>query len=198
MKILAAHPLVIAELKSCPTRSATRDVFIDELNYLMRLAIDQLEERADQIFNASNDYQGVDMLVLIAACGEWWRFKIARKDDYSMAGDFLVDVQDSEMVDYKPVHPKPKAPRSKDVCRHVDDTVVLDPLFAEMVVHDVDQAKPDENDWSLHLNFGSKASNQRMYLIHELLRELRDGLSGGGTPDYDSQVRMSSGKTATH
>jgi hypothetical protein len=200
MKILVAHPLVIAELKTCAPRSATRDSFMEALNFLMDDAFDQLEDRAVHIFNSSK-YQGVHTLILISACGEWWRFKVANKDAYSTAGNFFDDGggikrADSVRVEYTPGHPKSeskpqtKGPRPTYICRHVDDVVVKNPLFSELVVHDMDQAMP--RDWSFNINFGSKASNQRMYLIHELLQNLRHELSGGGTPDYDSEVCMSS------
>jgi len=124
---------------------------------------------------------GVNTLVLIAACGEWWRFKIATRKAYSTAGDILDGVYNrkaSQMVDYKSALPKPKGPRPTHACRHVGD-------------RDVDQLKPLEDEWSSYMSFGSKVlSNQRMYIIHKLLRELRDGLNGGGIPDYDSQVRI--------
>lgn len=200
MKIIAAHPLVVAELKTCVPRSATRDEFMKRLHSLMGDAFDQLEDRADQIFNASNNYQGVDTLVLIAACGEWWRFKIARRDAYSTAGNiFDKSSKDSEMVDYRHElpEPKPKGPRPRQVCRYLGDVVVRKPPFSELFVDNVDQAMPEEDEWSLNINFGSKASNQRMYLIHKLLLELRDELTGGGIPDY-SEVRISSVHTATH
>lgn len=195
MKILVAHPLVIAELKTCASRSVTRDKFMDQLRTLMRDATDQLEERADLIFNASNKYQGVNKLILIAACGEWWIFKIARRESYTFSNMFSSDLHNSEidseeMMAYNPALPQdtPQGPRPTNICRHVDDAVLNDPSFSESAVEDLDAATPTEDEWSLHINFGTKASNQRMYLIHELLRELRAEMGAGGTPDYDSEV----------
>jgi len=100
--------------------------------------IDQIEDRS-HIFNASNDYRGVNTLILIAACGEWWKFKIAKRESYSSSSDHLLSDLDVEissmMVDYNPALPKtPKATKPTYLCRHVDDTVVQDPFFSESVV----------------------------------------------------------------
>ena len=75
----------------------------------------------------------------------------------------------------------------------ISKLVVRNPPFSELVIHDVDQAKPKKNKWSLNINFGSKPSNQRAFLIHELLQNLRDELSALSIMTQ----RMSSGNTGT-
>ena len=106
MKILAAHPLVIAEIKTCAPRSATLDQFMRDLASLMREATSQLEDRVDQIFNAANNYRATD-------CGEWWRFKIATRRAYSAAGNIPCGMYNrkASRVDYNSALPKLKGSR---------------------------------------------------------------------------------------
>jgi hypothetical protein len=196
IKIMAAEPFLFAELKTPPSRHIDNvDDFRALLLAIMRDATEQVEDQAALAFN--DDVYKMDKIILIAACGEWWRFMIATRDVYERKAEYffqeMEDEDDHDKVSYNapargnraPQKNKSKGPgKLQSIRRHKD----IGKEFMENVVNNIDNVMPDENVWSNNIRIGTPASNQRLYVIHRMLGEMRDQLAPP-IVDCGSEVR---------
>ena len=176
LRIQSAKPLVIAELKRTAPRSA-KDVleFRQKLVFLMRLAMEDAENQARLAFGITL-YKLFDEIILIAACGEWWTFRFATRMEMQ-SEDLWNSLQspddsedDDDMVSYK--HPSrgemQAGPQvSASIRRYTD---LRDVTIAECNSN-IEDAMPPAGQWSKHILFGTEASNQCLFLIHEWLKQ---------------------------
>jgi hypothetical protein len=177
LRIESAKPLVIAELKRPAPRSA-RDAleFRERLGGLMDLAIDDAEEQARLAFGVTL-YKELDEIILIAACGEWWMFRVATRkgmpseDIWDPLESPDEDGDDDEKVLYNHrSQGKTPGPRvTASVQRYTD----LGPDEMAVFNGDVEDAMPPADEWSKFILFGTEASNQHFFFIHRWLKEQR-------------------------
>jgi hypothetical protein len=191
LKIKSGKPLVIAELKRSAPRSA-KDAgeFGDKLSHLMWLAIDDAEKQARLAFEVPL-YKEFDGIILIAACGEWWRFTLATRGGMALDGIYNYfdnpEEDDDDKVSYKhPSRGERDGPRVSAAVRRYTDLKNVD---MDAYKTDVEDAMPPAGQWSNYILFGTKASNQRLFLIHRWLKEQRGKVHL--TYDEVAEVRFS-------
>lgn len=189
-----AKPFIVAEMKRAPPRS-TKDktTFCMQLEALMRTAMDDAESQALIAFNVTT-YKDLKELILLVACGEWWRFGVFTKALVVGAQIILPPERDSDdeadKVSYQRAArgktKKASGPRISPLIRHSDLGDLEEKLFEE-----VEDAMPPIGKWSLNIQFGTEASNQRLYLIHCWLKEQRGVVGAAPYRDGDeSPVRL--------
>jgi hypothetical protein len=129
----------------------------------MRLAIEDAENQARLAFGVTI-YKELDEMILIAACGEWWRFRFATRKEMQSEDlwDSLQSPDDSEDDDDKVSYKHPSrgemqaGPRvSASVQRYTD----LRDVTIAVYKSNVEDAMPPAGQWSKHILFGTKASN---------------------------------------
>jgi hypothetical protein len=180
LRIESAKPLVIAELKRPAPRSAKDALeFHARLRSLMNLAIDDAEEQARLAFGVTL-YKELDEIILITACGEWWRFRVATRKDMlsediwdplvSPAWDEDGD-DDNDKVSYK--HPSRGETPGHRVTASVQRYTALGSDVMAVFNGDVEDAMPPADEWSKFILFGTEASNQHFFFIHRWLKEQR-------------------------
>jgi len=202
LKITSAKPFLIAELKRTAPRSAKNVLhFREKLETLMRLAIEDVEDQARLAFGVTL-YKELNAIILIAACGEWWRFRVATRDGMKSEDTFNLlespdeedsnfDVDENDMVSYNK-HSSESRGETKKVPGHrvsaLQRYTDLGPGGdMDVLKGDVENAMPEIDEWSGNICFGTGASNQRLFLIHRWLKKERGEV---GLPYADSEVRL--------
>lgn len=116
--------------------------------------------------------------MLIAVSGEWWKFKIGSREHYEDKISLFPGLEDEEEEEKKKKRGRAKQkgkgkllPKVTTIERHEDHG----PLMVKPK-SDVNQAKPKPGQWSKFILFGTPASNQQLYLIHELLKNIQRDL----------------------
>jgi hypothetical protein len=191
IRIMAAQPFLFAELKTPPSRHTDNvNDFRTTLQTIMRDAEEQAGMQAALAFN--DDVYKMDKLILITACGEWWRFVVATREIYlnkrEVENDFFQEDED-DMVAYKARgdHTLPKHTKGPGMLQPIRRHKDIGKQSMEHVEDDIEKVMPKENDWSNNICIGTPASNQRLYFIHRMLEEMRDKLA---LPivEYNSEV----------
>ena len=139
---------------------------------------------------------------------EWWSFKKvvrhAKDAIFKQEGssDSQEEDDDDEAEDSEPWHrPKSRGPPAKknNTFRALPPTSVdgmrrwkdLTPEYLEHLYENVEDAMPEPNLWTSFIRFGTPQSNQRLFLIHRALKEMRTMLAEEmrSSSVYDSDVR---------
>ncbi|KAF8874963.1 hypothetical protein CPB84DRAFT_1797095, partial [Gymnopilus junonius] len=137
-----------------------------DLSSCLAAATTGAEHQARIIFEEKSYH--AKSLILIAAAGEWWQFqfvtraKFMNMDRGHGKSQFVtVQSQSSGMGGKK----------KKGLSRFSTIDTKTEPAYT-----DVKKARPLLGSWSDYICFGSKASNQRLYLIHEELKKISKAL----------------------
>ncbi|KAF8151026.1 hypothetical protein B0H34DRAFT_731042 [Crassisporium funariophilum] len=226
MRIMTAVPFLLAEIKRAPTRHArNRAKFRTELFRQLKSAVIGVELQAAVVFADRSRPLALDTVILIAASGDWWKFRIAlgdmaaprmapfdpalakevvgegtdEDDEYEDGEDQDQDNEDQDNEDQdnedQDEDDENQDTENQDDENHddEDDRVTYQQHTENIPVagyalkrytdtedegvttcfDDVNDANPQANEWSPHMAFGSKASNQCLYLIHSMLVKMQ-------------------------
>jgi hypothetical protein len=173
MRIVASHPALIVQVKRSPPRSLPiQKDFVRILNLCLGQAVVESEASATLVFSNKNNKK-LKKIILVAVSGEWWRFSISFRDDFEASSE------DSESEDKETKGKKKKGKqksgskaRGHSFQRHQD----IGSKNMAQPKRNVNDAMPAPGNWSENILFGTPPSNQRLYLIHELLKEIQDSL----------------------
>ncbi|XP_006457514.1 hypothetical protein AGABI2DRAFT_147038 [Agaricus bisporus var. bisporus H97] len=183
MKLLACFPAMIVQLKRSPPRSLLQDGdFRDILQSYISAATTEADDSAALAFHNKQN-RALKKIVLVAVSGEWWRFKIGLRENYEVQMNLDSKLSMENEEDDKDETKKARAskkgkgkyiPKLYTIQRHED----LGPRHMAQLSSDVKKTEPRPGTWSKNILFGTPASNQRLYFIHELLKEIQHGLIG--------------------
>ena len=198
--INSAKPFIITELKRPPPRSVSLQKFRIKLKLLMRMAMNGADEQAQLAFGVSLYGEDFKSVILIAACGEWWTFKLATKirveqgsyDVLSGLYDNGEADSDNDKVSYEShsSHGKTKSQRIGSQATVARRHTTVDPDEMAVLQDNVEDAMPATDEWSEYILFGTQASNQRLFLIHRWLEVQRGDVGVPYADSVTSEVRL--------
>lgn len=220
LQVAAWKPMTLVEIKRMAGRHfrKRRDFQSDLVNILGHAVLGVLTQ-ARIVFEESAYARAaydVHTLILIAAAGDWWVFRVATSDEFveeDLMDDFLAGQGDESSVVYKQeAHTRVKqsmhrGTRSRSPTGHSDQgtkspvasssrpqheptptmsrwTHIQARLMAELKQESKD-AMPKKGRWSGLLLYGTKESNQCLYLIHEMLHKMMQGLQPHAQANLD-------------
>ncbi|KAF8872179.1 hypothetical protein CPB84DRAFT_1799874 [Gymnopilus junonius] len=170
-QLAISKPLCAFEAKRAPGRHfASMLAFQHSLHQLMDAAIVGAEAQARIIFRESS--YNAQSLILIAAAGEWWSFRFVTEADVKKEEE---EDDDDDEVPSNPVNnpvipPVPPQGSTEDKTKGLSRFTTVVPTFMECFKEDVADARLQ--GWSKFILFGTRESNQRLYLIHEELKSM--------------------------
>lgn len=177
LKIQSGGPIGFAEVKRPPTRRPPSPLaFQRGLHTLMEEAKRDLEKDVGLAF-AEPSYKS-DRYILIAAVGEWFCFKFARREAYNAPDpddeDLLVDPRVA-IVKSDKKKDKSRAQPLGEGTMFIRHTRVSS-RWMEICHDDFKKAMPSTNLWSNYILFGTEAANQRFYLIDREVKKMQTDL----------------------
>jgi hypothetical protein len=169
---------ILVEVKRPPSRNLKGVDFQAALSSYLNDAIADLERQASHLF-ADHTRASQKSVILIGCSGEWWRWRVATRDDFQEYEK--LGVLDEEEDEYDDGEDEDRVYVSKTAIQEEYDS---DPLNIESMtrITDIGEDEASElgdaeeawatEEWSLSLRLGTPASNQRLYLIHRRLSEV--------------------------